>query len=53
MTTAGALILFPFREHLTRIFLSNPDEEQLLLNDDYQNKLAWGIYNGIINYFYN
>ena len=34
-------------------FLSNPDEEQLLLNDDYQNKLAWGIYNGIINYFYN
>ena len=34
-------------------FLSNPDEEQLLLNDEYQNKLAWGIYNGIINYFYN
>ena len=34
-------------------FLSNLDEEQLLLNDDYQNKLAWGIYNGIINYFYN
>ena len=34
-------------------FLSNTDEEQLLLNDDYQNKLAWGIYNGIINYFYN
>ena len=34
-------------------FLSNPDEEQLLLNDDYQNILAWGIYNGIINYFYN
>ena len=34
-------------------FLSNPDEEKLLLEDDYQNKLAWGIYNGIINYFYN
>lgn len=34
-------------------FLSNPEEEKLLLEDDYQNKLAWGIYNGIINYFYN
>ena len=34
-------------------FLSNPDEEKLLLEDEYQNKLAWGIYNGIINYFYN
>lgn len=33
-------------------FLSNPDEEKQLLNDEYQNKLAWGIYNGIINYFY-
>ena len=33
-------------------FLSNPEEEKLLLEDDYQNKLAWGIYNGIINYFY-
>ena len=33
-------------------FLSNPDEEKLLLEDEYQNKLAWGIYNGIINYFY-
>lgn len=32
-------------------FLSNPEEEQLLLNDDYQNKLAWGIYNGITQYF--
>ena len=32
-------------------FLSNPDEEKLLLTDDYQNKLAWGIYNGIIDYF--
>ena len=34
-------------------FLSNPEEEQKLLEDKYQNKLAWGIYNGIINYFYN
>ncbi len=34
-------------------FLSNPEEERLLLEDEYQNKLAWGIYNGIINYFYN
>lgn len=33
-------------------FLSNPDEEKQLLDDDYQNRLAWGIYNGIINYFY-
>lgn len=33
-------------------FLSNPDEEKLLLNDDYQDKLAWGIYNGIMDYFY-
>ena len=34
-------------------FLSNPEEEKKLLDDEYQNKLAWGIYNGIINYFYN
>ena len=33
-------------------FLSNPEEEKLLLNDEYQNRLAWGIYNGIIDYFY-
>ena len=33
-------------------FLSNPDEEKLLLDDEYQNRLAWGIYNGIIDYFY-
>lgn len=32
-------------------FLSNPQEEQLLLTDEYQNKLAWGIYTGIIEYF--
>lgn len=33
-------------------FLSNPEEEQQLLDDNYQNKLAWGIYNGITSYFY-
>ena len=33
-------------------FLSNKKEEQLLLTDEYQNKLAWGIYNGIVDYFY-
>lgn len=33
-------------------FLSNPEEEKQLLEDSYQNKLAWGIYNGIIEYFY-
>lgn len=33
-------------------FLSNPEEEKKLLEDQYQDKLAWGIYNGIINYFY-
>ena len=33
-------------------FLSNPEEEKLLLDDDYQNRLAWGIYNGIMDYFY-
>lgn len=34
-------------------FLSNPKEEQKLLNDEYQNRLSWGIYNGIIDYFYD
>lgn len=33
-------------------FLSNPEEEKMLLEDGYQNKLAWGIYNGIIDFFY-
>ena len=32
-------------------FLSNPEEEKQLLEDSYQNKLAWGIYNGIVDYF--
>ncbi len=33
-------------------FLSNPEEEKQLLDDSYQDKLAWGIYNGIMDYFY-
>ena len=33
-------------------FLSNQEEEKLLLDDNYQNRLAWGIYNGITDYFY-
>ena len=33
-------------------FLSNPEEEKLLQDDNYQSKLAWGIYNGIMDYFY-
>ena len=33
-------------------FLSNPIEKEQLLTDSYQNRLAWGIYNGIIDYFY-
>lgn len=32
-------------------FLSNPEEEKQLLEDEYQNKLAWGIYTGIMDYF--
>lgn len=34
-------------------FLSNKEEENKLQEDDYQNRLAWGIYNGINNYFYD
>ncbi len=33
-------------------FLSNPEEEKMLQDSQYQDKLAWGIYNGIIDYFY-
>lgn len=33
-------------------FLSNLEEEQQLLQDAYQDKLAWGIYNGIMEYFH-
>lgn len=32
-------------------FLSNPEEEKNLANDEYQNRLAWGIYSGIVDYF--
>ena len=32
-------------------FLSNEEEEKALQQDGYQNKLAWGIYNGIMDYF--
>lgn len=32
-------------------FLSNAKELSLLVQDDYQDKLAWGIYTGIIDYF--
>ena len=33
-------------------FLSNQEEEKQLLDDGYQNRLAWGIFNGIQEYFY-
>lgn len=33
-------------------FLSNEEEEKLLQTEEYQNKIAWGIYVGIMNYFY-
>lgn len=32
-------------------FLSNPEESGLLQQDEYQNRLAWGIFIGISNYF--
>ncbi len=32
-------------------FLSNEEEESKLVSDEYQTKLAWGIYNGIMDYF--
>ncbi len=32
-------------------FLSNPQEEKQLQQEEYQNRLAWGIYHGIISYF--
>ena len=34
-------------------FLSNAEEEKMLQEDSYQDKLAWGIYNGIMDYFEN
>ena len=33
-------------------FLSNPEEAQLLAQEEYQDRLAWGIYLGINQYFY-
>lgn len=32
-------------------FLSNPEEAALLMQDDYQEKVAWSIYSGVIDYF--
>ncbi len=32
-------------------FLSNHEDEEKVLTDQYQDKLAWGIYTGIIDYF--
>lgn len=32
-------------------FLSNPEEEAALQTNEYQDKLAWSIYNGIMDYF--
>ena len=32
-------------------FLSNPAEEKLLKNENYQNKIAYAIYTGILKYF--
>lgn len=34
-------------------FLSNPEEEQLLKQDHYQEKLAWCIFSGIVEYLEN
>lgn len=33
-------------------FLSNPEEENLLLNDEYQRKMAWAIHLGILQYLH-
>lgn len=33
-------------------FLSNPEEERKLNDEKYQQKIAWGIYMGIMKYFY-
>ncbi|QCX33897.1 N-acetylmuramoyl-L-alanine amidase [Caloramator sp. E03] len=32
-------------------FLSNPEEEKLLNDPNYQNKIAWALYYGIMKYF--
>lgn len=33
-------------------FLSNPEETKALQTEEYQERLAWGIYMGIMDYFY-
>ena len=33
-------------------FLSNEEEKELLKTNEYQDKLAWGIYIGLMDYFY-
>ncbi|MBR5153037.1 MAG: N-acetylmuramoyl-L-alanine amidase, partial [Clostridia bacterium] len=32
-------------------FLSNPDEAKLLSQEEYQQKMAWGIYLGLVRFF--
>jgi len=32
-------------------FISNPDEEKLLMDKNYQGKMAWAIYAGVVKYF--
>lgn len=34
-------------------FLSNAKEESLLITDAYQDKIAWSVFNGILDYFAN
>jgi N-acetylmuramoyl-L-alanine amidase len=34
-------------------FLSNAKEESLLITNAYQDKIAWSIFNGILDYFAN
>ena len=34
-------------------FISNPNEEQMLLSDKYQNKIAYAISSGLIKFFTN
>ena len=34
-------------------FLSNPKEEALLKTDAYQDRIAWSVFNGILDYFAN
>ena len=32
-------------------FLSNPEEEKKLQTQEYQDKIAWAVYSGILKYF--